>query len=283
MPVFNGAKWLAEALDSILTQSFSDFELVICDNASSDETESICRQTAADDPRIRYHRNHANIGVHRNYNRTFELCVGTYFKWASCSDICLDGFFEKCVAVLEARPDVVLAYPKAAMLSSRTGAAADAEGYDDNLNIEDDRPATRFIRYLNGERLNNVMNGVIRAAALRQTALHLRLPGSDISMMAELILRGKFVEIPERLFVRRLDPETTDILMNHSASRSLGYPGRPNNVQRVRLHSYRFVTTLWAPIALSEKLRVWLYLLRRVAWLRGRAVRKLMRVVSTVR
>ena len=123
------------------------------------------------------------------------------------------------------------------------------------------------------------MNGVIRSTALRETALNRPLPGSDISMVAELTLRGKFVEIPDRLFVRRLNQETTGILMGRDASRpEIGYPGQPTNAQRLRLHAYRFVTTLRAPISLYEKLRVWLYLLRRISWLRHRAFRKLLRL-----
>jgi len=278
MPVYNGAKWIRDAVTCLLNQSFADFELIISDNASTDDTEAICRSLAATDPRIRYHRNPANIGVFRNYDRVFELSAAPYFKWASCNDLCLEGFLEKCVAVLDARPDVVLAYPKAVLIFAPPGEAEYAQEYDDNLNLEQDSPSARFREYLNRERINNVMNGVIRAAALRETALNWQAPGSDISMIAELSLRGKFVEVPERLFVRRMTPETSILLMDESAKRA-GYLGRPDNMQRLRLHSYRFLTTLRAPISLSEKMRVWLYLLRRVAWLRHRAFGKIRRFV----
>ena len=99
-------------------------------------------------------------------------------------------------------------------------------------------------------------------------------------MIAELALRGKFVEIPDRLFVRRMTPETSILLMDQSAARPVGYGGRPDNLQRLKLHSYRFVTALSAPIGIAEKLRVWMYLLRRVAWLRHRAIRKLGRLAT---
>ena len=64
------------------------------------------------------------------------------------------------------------------------------------------------------------------------------------------------------------------------SSRSEGYLGQPDNLQRLKLHSYRFVTTLRAPIGVYEKLCVWLYLLRRVAWLRHRALRKVLRLLD---
>jgi glycosyltransferase involved in cell wall biosynthesis len=280
MPVYNGAKWIRESVEHLLSQSFGDFELIIADNGSTDDTESICRELADRDSRVRYYRHSTNIGVFKNYDRVFELSSAEYFKWASCNDICLDGFLEKCVAVLDARPDVVLVYPKAILIFAPPGEEAYGEEYEDNLNLEHERPSQRFTEYLNRERLNNVMNGVIRVPALRQTALNRPLPGSDISMIAELSLRGKFVEIPDRLFVRRLTPETTILLMDQSSSGSEGYLGRPDNLQRLKLHSYRFVTALRAPIGLHEKLCVWLYLLRRIAWLRHRALHKLKRLMT---
>jgi glycosyltransferase involved in cell wall biosynthesis len=279
MPVYNGAKWIQESIEYLLNQSFRDFELIIADNASTDGTETICRGIAERDPRVRYYRHSSNIGVFRNYDCVFQLATAPYFKWASCNDICLDGFLEKCVAVLRARPDVVLAYPKAILIFAPQGEEPYGEEYDDNLNLEEDRPSDRFRDYLNREKINNVMNGVIRASSLRETALNRLLPGSDISMIAELALRGKFVEIPDRLFVRRLTPDTTILLMEQSA-KSHGYLGRPDNLQRLKLHSYRFLDALRAPISLSEKLRVWLYLLRRVAWLRHRAMRKVFKVLT---
>jgi glycosyltransferase involved in cell wall biosynthesis len=83
MPVFNGEKYLKEALDSILAQTYSDFELLISDNASTDRTEQICREYAAKDRRIRYYRNEKNIGAPKNFNRVFELSSGKYFRWAT--------------------------------------------------------------------------------------------------------------------------------------------------------------------------------------------------------
>jgi glycosyltransferase involved in cell wall biosynthesis len=281
MPVFNGAKWIRQALQSLLTQRFTDFELIVCDNASTDGTEAIARSVAAADPRVRYHRNSANIGVHRNYDRVFELASAPYFKWAACNDVCLEGFLERCIDVLDRRPDVVLVYTRAVLILAPPGGEEYAQEYDDNLNLEQARPSERFREYLNRERLNNVMNGVIRADALRQTALNVRLPGSDISMVAELALRGKFVEIPDRLFVRRVTPETSILLMDQASSRpEIGYLVTPDNFQRLKLHSYRFWTTLRAPISLYEKACVWLYLLRRVAWLRNRAFRKVRRMMT---
>lgn len=279
MPVYNGGRWIGEALTSILGQSFRDFELVIADNASTDDTEAIARAAAAADARVRYVRNPVNIGVFGNYDRVLALSTGRYFKWAACSDICLDGFFAACIEVLEARPEVVLAYPKTRLFSSATGATED---YEDYLDLDVDGPAFRFSRYLNRVVLNNVMHGVMRTAVIRRTALNKPWPGSDVSMIAELCLHGRLVEVQARLFLRRMEPDTTVLLMDRPAAPALAtaYRHEPGGRARIALHLYRFITTARAPIPFAEKVRVWLYLARRVAWLRHRAFDRARRLVT---
>ena len=87
LPVYNGENYLAEAIDSILGQTFTDFELIISDNASTDRTEEICRRYAAEDDRIRYFRHDRNRGASPNYNFTVEKARGEYFKWAAHDDV----------------------------------------------------------------------------------------------------------------------------------------------------------------------------------------------------
>src|SRR5687767_6393032 len=96
LPVYNGQRYLHAALDSLLGQDFDDFELIIADNASTDETEAICREFAARDRRIRYHRNTANVGAVPNHNLVFELARGKYFKWAAHDDECHPGMLRSC-------------------------------------------------------------------------------------------------------------------------------------------------------------------------------------------
>ena len=73
LAVYNGEKYLAEAIESLLAQTFRDFELIISDNASTDGTAEICERYAARDPRIRYSRNTTNIGGANNENLTFSM------------------------------------------------------------------------------------------------------------------------------------------------------------------------------------------------------------------
>lgn len=86
MPVFNGAKYIREALDSLLAQTFTDFELIISDNASTDGTEAICREHAEKDPRIRYVRQGENRGAEANFQFVLNEAKGQYFMWAAHDD-----------------------------------------------------------------------------------------------------------------------------------------------------------------------------------------------------
>ncbi|WP_158966505.1 glycosyltransferase family A protein [Paraglaciecola sp. L3A3] len=279
LPVYNGARWIVDAIESMLEQSFQDIELIIVDNASNDETEPLCKHFAAIDKRVKYVRNQQNIGVFRNFNKAFELSSGQYFKWAADSDFCLPGFFEKCIEVLDSRPDVVIAYPQAFLLTTDYMGFESAIEYFDDLNIEDERPSHRFIKYLNREKLNNIMHGIIRVSALRQTSLHRHFPGSDISMVAELSLLGKFFEVRERLFVRRHDAQTASLLMTKETAKLKKMQMGPSLYARLNLHTYRFVSTGKSAISTKEKLIIYLYLLNRIALLRYDLFRKIKRII----
>ena len=116
LPVFNGDRFLRESIDSLLAQSFSDFELVISDNASTDDTSAICEEYERADSRIRYVRNKTNIGGFRNHNKVFELSTGKYFAWASHDDIRLPKYIESCVEVLERSRETILCYTKTTII-----------------------------------------------------------------------------------------------------------------------------------------------------------------------
>ena len=201
VPVYNGAALLPETLDSLLAQTFRDFELIICDNASTDGTERLCRAYAARDARVRYQRNATNLGVDRNFNLGFELARGEYFKWAPADDLNAPTLLERCVERLDTRPDAVLAYPRTRLIDER---GAPLRDWDDEMDIQDAAPHARLARFLWHTEMCNVAFGVIRADAIRRTSLYGSFSNSDVPFLAELVLRGAFVEVPERLFFRRM-------------------------------------------------------------------------------
>jgi glycosyltransferase involved in cell wall biosynthesis len=125
MPVFNGERYLGRAIESILSQTFQDFELVIGDNASTDATEAICRGYASADRRIRYVRHARNLGVARNFNAVYHLSIGRYFRWAASDDLAEPRLIERCAAVLEQDSTVALAYGKTRLIDEHGALVSD--------------------------------------------------------------------------------------------------------------------------------------------------------------
>lgn len=203
MPVYNGDKFLEETLDSILAQTFQDFELIISDNASTDRTEQICQAYMAKDHRIRYYRNEKNLGAAWNYNRVFELSVGKYFKWAAADDLCAPKFLHLCVDILDRYPQVVVCYSKTKIINEYGAIIKD---YHDGLNLQDEKPRERFIKLIHSIRMCNAVFGLMRSSILEKTPLIGNYISSDSCLMAELCLYGKFFEVPEKIFFRRSHP-----------------------------------------------------------------------------
>lgn len=107
MPVFNGEKFIGAALDSFLEQTFSDFELIISDNASTNGTERICREYAARDQRIRYVRQSTNLGPVANFKFVLDEARGEYFTWAACDDTRSSDFIALNFRFLSENPEYV--------------------------------------------------------------------------------------------------------------------------------------------------------------------------------
>lgn len=200
LPVYNGENFVREAIDSILSQTFEDFELIISDNASVDQTEEICRAFAAQDERVRYFRNQENVGASRNFTRVFELASGEYFKWAAHDDVCLPDFLSRCVEVLDQDPSVVLCQSRAASIG------ADGEiirQWEINPELGSAYPHQRFKEILAiGEEIYFVW-GLIRRNILAKTPLLGSYVGHDRPLLSGLSLLGRIQQIPEVLFLMR--------------------------------------------------------------------------------
>jgi glycosyltransferase involved in cell wall biosynthesis len=216
MPVYNGEKYLREALDSILVQTYNDFELIISDNKSTDSTEQICRKYAVEDRRIRYFRNKKNIGVPKNFNRTFELSSGEFFMWATHDDLHSTEYLQKCVRILDKNPSIVLCHS----ITGRIDKHGILRGvYNQGLlkRIDSAKPHERFGDLIDLYHYCCLVMGLARASSLRKTSLIASYIGSDRNLLAELGLMGKIYRIPEYLFYQRDHPDS------YSSNRSWPY------------------------------------------------------------
>jgi glycosyltransferase involved in cell wall biosynthesis len=267
MPVFNSRQWLEESVGSILGQTFGDFELIISDNASTDDTFAVCERLAARDTRIILLRNASNLGANHNYLATLAAARGQYFKWASSNDLCAPTFIDRCVQALDADPRAVLVCPGTALFES---SIEDAQPYDRDTELLDASAAARFVQLFNSMALNNAMNGLMRRAALNEVARMGSFTGADIVFMAELALKGKFLLHRETLFFRRMSRETaTKLKSAREAERHLVPDARgPLTWQHWRFHLAMLRAARSAPFFSRDWFRIVDYSLRALVWSR---------------
>ncbi|MHA3980122.1 glycosyltransferase family 2 protein [Halovulum sp. GXIMD14794] len=202
LPVFNGENFLAQAIESLLSQDFQQFELIICDNASTDRTEAISRAFAERDARVRYSRNSENLGAAGNWNRVFELSSGHFFKWAAHDDMHEHRFLSSCLALLEAEPDAVLAYTRAISIDADAHRLREWSSHPDICSSD---LSVRYARWLAvpTDPLPLPIFGVMRADVLRRTRGFASYPDADVALLTEMSLHGPFAEVPEPLFLQR--------------------------------------------------------------------------------
>ncbi len=195
LAVYNGEKYIREAIDSILCQTYPDFELIISDNASTDRTEAICRAYAERDPRVQYSRNPVNIGGANNENRTFRLSKGKYFHLAAHDDCVAPNFLEKCLAVLEEKPEVVLCHTQVVEINE----------HGEQLRVtgsrlgEEPKPHQRFGRMTKRFHFCEAIYGLIRSDILWKTRLQLNYTNSDRTLLSRVKLIWSFLSDPRAI------------------------------------------------------------------------------------
>ena len=247
IPIYNGQKYLAETLDFLLAQTMTDLEIVISDNASTDRTAEISRSYQAKDPRVRYFRNDRNIGAAANFNRTFALSRAALFHGGACDDLYEPSFFERCVDVLDRDPGVVLSHARTKLIGDHgepllydRGRDCYVDSYGNSRGTSGDvmRPQAarigeaasaelrfRQVLWLMGWSLP--MSGVVRTQALAKTSLYRKYSGADKVLLAELALQGRFHEIGEELFAKRMHQGCTHYKTTRERAQHEGSGGIP--------------------------------------------------------
>lgn len=208
LPVRNGAKYVAQAVESVLDQTVADLELVITDNASTDGTSEICQSFAKRDSRVRHLRNDEDIGRVANFCRAFRVSVAPHFKWLGVDDNLLPEYAEELIAALRRNDDAVLAFS----YEKHTDDAGNTYLYDyDAFKVTSRRPWIRLHHLLMGYDLHRRRAGynidpiysLMRRSALERTSLFHSIIDTHIALAAELSLQGAFVQVPRVLVHRR--------------------------------------------------------------------------------
>ncbi|HEX5671565.1 MAG TPA: glycosyltransferase family 2 protein [Acidimicrobiia bacterium] len=218
VPVFNGANYLRVALDSLLSQTFSDLEVIIADNASTDETDQIGRAAAASDSRVTYHRHADNIGAAANFNFTLERASGEFFMWSPHDDVRHPQFVEKAVEAFTSYPGAAAVFSRSVSIDSSGNQRRGMQRPDNLLSAD---PAARFRAAINCRHPGVIIFGLIRSDLMRRVDGQRNYPGGDRVLAAELALNGPFVELDEVMFFNRDHPDRYVQLKN-----KLGDEGR---------------------------------------------------------
>jgi len=187
IPTYNRRALLEHTLKSALEQQYPRLEIIICDNASTDETEKFCREWEARDSRIRYIRHPNNLGSTGNFISALEAADGEYFMWLADDDWIEPGYIEHCAKILAENPDCCLAGGKSDYYHDgvlvRTG---------EDILITREDPADRVVEFCSKVMHNAVFYGLMRREILRKIPF-LRTWGNDQILMTGVAYCGKII------------------------------------------------------------------------------------------
>lgn len=201
LPVFNGESFLRRVLDSLLSQSFSNFELIISDNASNDKTREICDEYAARDARIRYIRQARNLGGLENFNFVLDQARSQYFMWAAVDDQWDPEFIRSLLTSLEKDPTAIGAFCPYQLVEEESGAVIDGAW---SCDYEDHRTLIRLLKFTWHYR-DTCIYGLIRRQSLNNLKfkpwawINSSTPYNIVyPMIYYLLSRGNFLEVGEK-------------------------------------------------------------------------------------
>ena len=201
MPVYNGERYLAEAIESLLAQDYQNMEIIICDNASIDTTPQICQQFQQQDSRIQYFQNKTNIGASNNFNRTFNMAKGEFFMWAAYDDLWDQTYIRKCVQKLKQHPEAILCVTESEMIDEEGKIIGNGNEAIETINLSFSERLHQF--FLNVGWIGSIVYGLYRVEYLKRTRLFLEEYGPDVILGLEIYLLGDVIKVDERLFSYR--------------------------------------------------------------------------------
>jgi len=201
LPVFNGGTLIRNAIEANLSQTFSDFELNISDNASTDDTPDTCAEYARADRRIRFVRQPSNCGVNRNHAHVFAMARGQLFRWASADDVPSVELLEHAVARLDEDPTLVAYVPDTVNIDA---AGRLVRRLERTLDLREKSPVERAEAVLTRSYQMVFAQGLMRMDTLRTTSCRWDYFGWDFILLFELALRGPLSNVEGPLLYRRL-------------------------------------------------------------------------------
>ena len=270
LPVYNGQKYLDAAIESHLSQSFGDFNLVISDNGSTDATPEICAGYAAKDKRVKFLRSDVNRGILWNHRRVFEAIESPdqYFRWAGADDIMEPGLLQAMVTVLNTRPEVEAVVPDTKNIDDR-GEIIGSMGRE--LNLQSPDVFERAHDVLMASYQHVIAYGLLRASTLRLMRTGPDYIGWDPIFVWELALRGQMVQVAGPVLLRRFHPGSISRVKTAKEMRKWVEPNSKAGMNFPHwTWAYERARALIAsPLSARERLRIGMFLARYTVWQRA--------------
>jgi len=273
LPVYNGENFVAGAIQCAQAQTFPNWELIICDNSSTDRTVALCREFAEQDSRIRVYQNARNMGVCFNFDKVFRLSCGKYFKWISHDDLFAPQFIERCIQELEKDERVVLAFPKFSYVDAH-GRVLRRQASE--LSVLGPTAESRIEQFMALAAQSTdflwLQYGLIRRDVLEQSGSMGWYAGSDHIMLFRIALHGCIKQIEEELFSRREHLEASTCKRGSTVRERAKFAYADDNRRLVlpwcRMLKEHLVCVLSSPIPSWGRLRCTAAVLKRflTAW-----------------
>lgn len=209
VPVYNGESSIQDALDSLLNQTFTDFELIISDNASTDDTSEICKRYAKLDPRVKYVRQPYNQGASFNFKYVLEKARGKYFMWAAADDLWQPSFLEENYKVISQNPDIVTSISKVMMASIAKKPQKLVGTYPIFGHY-----LARLRHYLSYPGANSRFYGLHRRKQILESYVSEPFIASDWATVINLVKHGSFHEVDQLLMERSCKGVSSKLLVS---------------------------------------------------------------------
>jgi glycosyltransferase involved in cell wall biosynthesis len=203
MPLYNGGRFIEKSISSLINQTYTDFELIISDNCSNDDTEEICLKFKENDNRIKYYKQESNLGATSNFNYVLNNSSGEYFMWAAFDDIWDPNFISECINVLENNLDCVSVFTHFIIY--------DINSYKEieritPSSLSSDLPSVRIMKSFENL-VPNMIYGIHRREILAKNKYIVNQDWNDILIVAHQVFFGKYFILPKYLHMTGINGE----------------------------------------------------------------------------
>lgn len=255
LPVYNGQRYLRRALDCLLGQDYHNFELLISDNASTDQTMQICEEYAVRDRRITVNVNQTNVGIIGNFQLVLDRARGKYFMWAAHDDTWAGTFVSSMVRELENHPDAAVAMSGVERIHEN-GTPHDVVRYAERANPNDMTTFQLALALAEGTPHHLFIYGLFRTAFLRQAFQNFpRVIAADRLMMLQAALSARFRYVDEVLHTRYINYEPIPVRYKNEEFGKIWHDRHPHLKKDLALGPYLFRSRiipwqrkLWIPL-----------------------------------